>query len=326
MTACTRIVGVFALLLMAAGCFFNAEGLAVDPVLDQGLTDLPGVHDKTLLPDQKPDRPPDTDPDVSIPDSTIDQAPPSDLPPKLDQNTGPDLGPCQDLTLKYAGSQYVNVMSNSVDLTDNFTVAAWVKPTELNTNFEYQVVSRHNHLLASGYILMIKQQVPEFRVYHGLLGTTPSQQSCQCKDLNTKLTQINVWYHLAGSFSAGTARVFLDGKLIKSCTCPKPTVVSHTGGLRVGACSSCFPVNFGFKGLIDDVIVAKTARSAGFDPRQVTSLLPCNKVAARWPFAEGSGQSTASLCGGPGGTLGSVSLSPDFNDPIWIKGTCLADR
>jgi Concanavalin A-like lectin/glucanases superfamily len=318
-------VGVFALLPLAASCFFNAEGSAVDPLHDQGAKDLPVVQDNALLSDQKPDRPPNTDLEVSILDSAIDQTHPSDLPPKLDHNTGPDLGPCQDLTLKYAGSQYVNVLSNSVDLTDNFTVAAWVKPSELNTNFEYQVVSRHSHLLASGYVLMIKQQVPEFRVYHGLL-TATSQQSCHCKDVSTKLTQTNVWYHLAGSFSAKTARLFLNGKLIKSCICPKPTVVSHTGGLRVGACSSCFPVKFGFKGLIDDVVVAKTARSTGFDPRQITSLLPCNKVVARWPFAEVTGQSTASLCGGPGGTLGSISLTPDFNDPIWIKGTCLTDR
>jgi hypothetical protein len=317
-------MGVFAALLMAAGCFFNAEGLATDPILDQGSDDLPISPDKTSLADLKPDRPPDQDPDVSIPDSATDQGPPSDL-FKLDKSTGPDLGPCEDLTLKCAGSQFVDVLSNSVDLTDNFTVAAWVRPSELKLKSEYQIISRHSHLLATGYVLMIKDQVPEFRVYHGLFGP-PADHICHCKDVATKLTQTNTWYHLAGSFSAGTARVFVDGKLIKSCVCKGKTVWSHMGGLRVGACSSCYPVKFGFKGLIDDVIVAKTSRSAGFDPKLVSSLLPCNKLAARWPFSEGSGQSTASLCSGPGGTLGSVALSPDFNDPIWIKGICLIDR
>jgi hypothetical protein len=230
-----------------------------------------------------------------------------------------DTGPCVDIALKYSGGQLVEVVGSAFDMADNFTISAWIKPSELKKNEEYHVVSRHNNTLSSGYVLMVKQQLPEFRVYHSITGG-----GCVCKSTSVKVTKTGSWYHLAGSFSGGTSRLFLDGKLIKSCACKKK-VQSHIGVLRVGSCSSCVGGGYYFKGLIDDVVVAKVARMATFAPQQSSGILPCSVVVTRWPFSEGTGQSVAPSCGGTSAQLGLTSFN-EFSDPAWIKGTCLADR
>jgi hypothetical protein len=301
-----------------AGCTFDASGLQAE---DVGSSDfLPGEAGDFAAGELGGDGPGveggiDMVLDTGGPDGP-DQGPALDT--GTDGDAG-DAGPCVDIALKYAGGQFVDVWTSAHDLTDNFTVSAWIKPSELKKNDEYQLVSRHNHTLKSGYVLLVKQQLPEFRVYHGILGG-----ECACKGSAATVTKVGVWYHLAGSFTGGYARIFLDGKLIKTCTC-KPKVESHSGQLRIGACSSCVTGIFPFKGLIDDVVVAKVARKVSFDPKKITDLVPCSQVVSRWPFSEGKGQTVASQCAGTTAQLGLTTIN-EFSDPAWIKGTCLADR
>ena len=73
-------------------------------------------------------------------------------------------GPCTTGALDFAPDQWVEVVDDSLDLTEALTVEAWARPRAVKD--EYHLVSRHADNLSEGYVLMIKDGLPEFRVYY----------------------------------------------------------------------------------------------------------------------------------------------------------------
>jgi hypothetical protein len=198
-------------------------------------------------------------------------------------------------------------------LLDSFSVGVWLKPSEITDDKEYQLVSRHSHILKLGYVLLIKERHPEFRVYQGLYGT------CHCADTNIELKK-DTWYHLGGSFSAGVARLFLDGKPLSTCSCSDKTVQAAVSPLRLGAASEN-AYSFQFHGILDDVVVTRDVWHAPFTPESLPT--DCANIVARYPFSEGKGLNSLSDCpNGPGLTLGASSS----HAPKWVQTECAADR
>jgi hypothetical protein len=318
-----RVVIVVAAAALAA-CRFDPSGVSASTGADgpppwDGTGDLAAdeLAGDLVAPDSVPDASADGPalPDGPTPDSAVD-AP------------APDQTPCLQWAFEFSGNEWLDVegTDSAFNLQNNFGVAAWVKPSELHPNKEYHVVSRHAHGACTGYVLMIKNQVPEFRVYHGFGGMMPpSCQSCWCNDTGTTVSKTNIWHHLAGSFTQGTARLFLDGKLIKTCSCPGATVASSFIKLRVGV-SAENSTQFHFNGIIDDVLLTDAVWMADFAPKSLPLPPDCANVVGRYPFAEGTGQTTAPDC--PGAPLlrrGGTTVTT-LNDPTWVQTECLADR
>jgi hypothetical protein len=65
---------------------------------------------------------------------------------------------------------------------------------------------------------------------------------------------------------------------------------------------------------------------ADFAPKSLPLPPDCTNVVGRYPFAEGTGQTTAPDC--PGAPLlrrGGTTVTT-LNDPTWVQTECLADR
>lgn len=303
---------------MLAACRFDPSGVGPSSSFDGLVAPDLAVGDLAAGDLAAGDGPGDTGADGPLPND-------GPMPESVLDAPVPDKTPCLDWALQFSGSEWLEAegTDSAFNLQNNFGVAAWVKPSELHPNKEYQVVSRHAHGACTGYVLMIKNQVPEFRVYHGFSGMPPGCKSCWCNDTSTTVSKTNTWHHLAGSFTQGMARLFLDGKLIKTCSCPGASVASSMVKLRVGV-SAENSTQFQFKGIIDDVLLADAVWMADFAPKSLPA--DCTNVVGRYPFAEGTGQTTASDCPGVPFLRRGGSTVTTLNDPTWVQAECLADR
>lgn len=262
----------------------------------------------------------DARPDAPALDLAVD-APAADLPLLPDGPLqAPDLppGPCAQWALRFDGAAWAEVASTAGELrfTDDFTVMAWIRPSRLAASARYHVVSRHADPLA-GYALVVDRQRPELWVFFG-----PAVKPCRCGDPATRLTQVDRWSHLAGSFSAGTARLFVDGRVKATCSCAGTTAGSYYGVLRIGGASVGAAASR-FHGVIDDVWLLSAARTSAFGPASLGSS--CTDVAARYTFSAGVGQVLASDCSGPLAYRGSTAW-PETTDPAWVAAACVNDR
>ncbi len=230
-------------------------------------------------------------------------------------------GPCMTGALDFSPDSWVEVADDSLDLTDDFSVMAWVLPREVSG--EHQIVSRHDDGASEGYVLMIKDQLPEFRVYFADDSGPPSH--CDCKKSGEELTA-DEWVHLAGSFSGGTSRLYRDGVLIETCACQDicsgtcdGDVASHGGPMAIGIESSRLD-RFAADGLIDDVHVLASPLAASFDPRESAACAADSLLLFR--FEPPVGQELTSGCdSGVTGRLGSES-GADLNDPSEVDAAC----
>ena len=244
-----------------------------------------------------------------------------------DARTGdPDGGgPCMTGALDFSPDEWVLVSHPSLDLTDDFTVEAWVRPRAVNN--EYHIVSRHDDGASEGYVLMIKDRVPEFRVYFADDSGPPSH--CDCKSSGADLVD-DEWVHIAGSFSGGTSYLFEDGVLSETCDCQdtcsgtcEGDVASYGGSLAIGIEASRLD-RFAVDGLIDDVHLLGSPTTSSFEPLAAAACDTDTLLLLR--FEPPVGQVLTSGCGAAAtGRLGSES-GADLNDPAEVDTACPPSR
>lgn len=71
----------------------------------------------------------------------------------------------------------------------------------------------------------------------------------------------NRWYHVAGTWDASTAKLYINGSQVKSVTNSVGAVRNVSGPLLLGAQQTSFP-NYYFDGRIDEVYLFKRALTA----------------------------------------------------------------
>ena len=234
----------------------------------------------------------------------------------------PDAGgPCMTGALDFSPDEWVQVSHASLDLTDDFAALAWVRPRSVDN--EYHIVSRHDDSASEGYVLMIKDRQPEFRVYFPDDSGPPSR--CECKKDGEEVTA-DEWVHLAGSYAGGSAYLFKNGVLIETCKCEDlcgegctGPVASYGGPMTVGIEASRLD-RFAADGLIDDVHVRGSPLTAPFEPLQAAACAAESLLLFR--FESPVGQELTSGCGAAAtGRLGSES-GADLNDPDEVDASC----
>lgn len=147
----------------------------------------------------------------------------------------------------------------SLDITDELTISAWVKLDDLGeVDKEYAIVSHHDYLNETGYYLYYKHDFSlgptfQFRVYdedgaqHAK--TTPSEINLSA----------GTWYHVAGTYDKSTVKVYVNG-IEGDISTPTEYPLKETNKpLRIGmaAYDSLFELN----GHIDDITIWKKSLS-----------------------------------------------------------------
>ncbi len=233
----------------------------------------------------------------------------------------PDGGACTTGALDFTPDQWVEVSDDSLDLTNDFAVEAWARPREVSG--EHHIVSRHDSAASEGYVLMIKDSLPEFRVYFA--DDQGPASHCDCT-IEGEEVAVDQWVHLAGSFSDGTAYLFKDGALIETCDCAERCsgtcvgeVASYAGPMTIGIEASRRD-RFGADGLIDDVHLRAGALTTSFEPRDAAAC--AGDTVLQFRFESPVGQELTSGCGAAvTGRLGSES-GADLNDPTAVSAAC----
>jgi hypothetical protein len=249
-------------------------------------------------------------------------------PPIIDGGSGDDGGggdddgggPCMTGALDFSPDDWVEVDDDSLDLSNDFTVEAWVRPREVSG--EYHIVSRHDDGASQGYVLMIKDSLPEFRLYFADDSGPPSR--CECKKSGEEVAA-DTWVHLAGSFSDGDAYLFKNGVLLEICDCAElcgncvGDAAPYGGPMTIGIEASRLD-RYAADGLIDDVHVLGRALTASFEPLQ--AAVCATETLLLFRFESPVGQELSSGCGAAAtGRLGSEA-GADLNDPDQVDVSC----
>lgn len=233
----------------------------------------------------------------------------------------PDGGSCTTGALDFVPEQWVEVSDDSLDLTNGFAVEAWVLPRKVD--HERHIVSRHDNAASEGYLLLIKDGIPEFRTY--FTDDSGPASHCDCRDEGEEVAA-DQWVHLAGSFSDGTSTLFVNGALVETCVCQdlckgtcEGDVASYAGPLAIGIEATRLDRSE-VDGLIDDVHLLAAPLTASFDLDLAATCTDDTLLLFR--FEPPVGQELASECGvSATGRLGSA-LDADLNDPTAVDVAC----
>lgn len=144
--------------------------------------------------------------------------------------------------------------STGLNITNAITLAAWIKPTDWNSNRRIiQKGSSDNQyrLLAEGGVLKFALQ--------------------NVGQVTAALPTTGVWHHVAGTYDGQNIRLWVDGVNVATTTnTAVATIGTTTNALLVGAKTSTSPVaGDSFSGLIDDVRIYARA----LDESQIKALV-----------------------------------------------------
>ncbi|MBI5302390.1 MAG: LamG domain-containing protein [Chloroflexi bacterium] len=180
------------------------------------------------------------------------------------------------------------------------TIEAWVRPAINNADGLVIVGSDDNF----GWSLELNNGRASFWV-----ATNLGWQLAQ----NTTSLVAGQWYHVAATYSAGSARVFVNGV---GSTARSVGTLTQGPWLQFGGLIG-YPY---FTGALDEIRISNALRyTANFTP-PTAPFTPDANTLGLWQFNEGAGQTARDAsASGNAATLG-TSTSPDSADPIWISG------
>jgi len=136
--------------------------------------------------------------------------------------------------------------SNSLNLSDAFTLSAWVNPSEAFSDFRAILVKNYTYYFYADVSGYCGDGTP-------LAGFDQATSNVVCQ--STALTP-NTWTHLAATYNGSTITLYRDGLPVAVANASGP-LTPTPGTLQIGASQ------YGeyFKGMIDEVRIYKTALS-----------------------------------------------------------------
>jgi hypothetical protein len=187
--------------------------------------------------------------------------------------------------------------------TGTQTIEAWVRP---DTNNQNALVVFHSDN-TTGWSLELNNGQATFWV------ANPNGTWRFARNTNVTLTA-NTWYHIAATYSAGTARVYVNGNQGASASVG---TISQGPMLRLGGISG-FPF---FNGQIDEVRISDVVRYSSAFTRPTAPFVTDSNTLALYHLNESSGQIASDSSGrGYTLTLGS-GASADSADPAWLTSS-----
>jgi len=157
--------------------------------------------------------------------------------------------------------------SNSLDLSNAFTLSAWVNPSQAFTDFRAILVKNYSYYLYANAAGYCGDGTP-------LSGFEQPTSNIVCQ--STSLVP-NTWTHLAATYNGSTLTLYRDGLPVAVANA-SGALAPTAGSLQIGASQ------FGefFKGMIDEVRIYKTALNDSdiLTIFQQDSIVPVPTVAA----------------------------------------------
>ena len=193
---------------------------------------------------------------------------------------------------------------SSLDLTDNFTIEAWIKPYSFS--FDAGIVSKYQELGHKGYVLRLANAEPYNRInFRGVLGST--------------LLQAKKWYHVVAVVKNGIAYLYLNGTLDGSGSFGD--IVVNEDILTIGVDYLQSPRYF--HGLIDDVRIYNKPLTQAEILSNYLGNVVTDGLVSWWKFNEGTGNTAYDSADNNNGTIhGATHISYlTSSTPIWINAT-----
>jgi VCBS repeat-containing protein len=141
-------------------------------------------------------------------------------------------------------TQFVSIADDdSLDLTDAFTIAGWIKPGKLGTQY---LVKKAVHDGTNGYELSLSSSG---KVFFRINQTTYPDDRYRINSLTSYPIDGNTWMHVTAIYSGGTMKLYIDGvQEGGEVTAPAPEV--NTLPLTLGTQATSMRY---FQGAMDDV-------------------------------------------------------------------------
>ncbi|HEX08424.1 MAG TPA: LamG domain-containing protein, partial [Thermoplasmatales archaeon] len=214
--------------------------------------------------------------------------------------------PKNGYSLYFDGSNdYVDCGNDSsLDLTDNFTIEAWINPYSFS--FDAGIVSKYQELGHKGYVLRLANAEPYNRInFRGVLGST--------------LLQAKKWYHVVAVVKNGIAYLYLNGTLDGSGSFGD--IVVNEDILTIGVDYLQSPRYF--HGLIDDVRIYNKPLTQAEILSNYLGNVVTDGLVSWWKFNEGTGNTAYDSADNNNGTIhGATHISYlTSSTPIWINAT-----
>lgn len=260
---------------------------------------------------------PSGQPDSSAP------APPA---PSATSDAGPEASTpipvCTDPALSFDGVDDLATVPDdaALDLTSDFTVEAWIKPSAKATGaVQMDIVSHHDAAGSRGWVLLVVSGRVELVVWGTDIG---GAKGYSAGNQGAAYVVPGKWAHVAGTLSGGVLRVYYDGALRDSqtlgITFGRDT---FTGALRFGRAAGAEDSRF--QGQLDDVRLSNIARYTGnFAAKPVAALGTDDSTVAAWRFDEPSG----SVLVDTSKHNHDGSLAPDKTAATRVASPCIMDR
>ena len=150
-------------------------------------------------------------------------------------------------------NDYVTIPdSNSIRISGDITISAWIKTSELR--YLDPIISKGPGDHSFGYYLGTGTGYPPHQASFQLHPT--GEQGFDLHSVET--LSAGTWYHIVGTRSGTTAKIYIDGELSNTVTCFSGPIRTNTYPLDFGAHYSYSAL---FKGVIDEVRIYNRALS-----------------------------------------------------------------
>jgi hypothetical protein len=116
---------------------------------------------------------------------------------------------------------------------------------------------------------------------------------------------LNTWNHVAGTFDNGVMRLYVNGIAVATSTAPFTSLAGSTNEITIGEDPSIITAEY-FNGMIDDVRIWTTARTASEISTNMTNCLVGNEAGLKnyWKLFENSGTKILDIVTNSVGTMG----------------------
>jgi hypothetical protein len=196
-------------------------------------------------------------------------------------------------------NDYIEIADdNSLDLTNNYTIEAWIKPTHFNAR--NGIVSKYQTPSADGYYLRLNPDSPHTGLNFDGMQTANG------------ILEANKWYHVAAVNDNGTRKLYLNGEL-QSLSGTANTVQSNDDKLCIGV--DYLEQARHFHGEIDEVRLWNIARTES-EIRENINLTSTGMepgLISYWQFNASSGTFAEEPVSGNNGTL------KNMHDNDWVS-------
>ena len=170
---------------------------------------------------------------------------------------GIDMGDGVKRSLSFDGvDDYVNIPDDdTLDITDEITIMAWIKPASTNSNWP-TVIAKWS---GSSYY-----ELYWFGIQNNKVGAEVTTDDGNFyRETTTDVVTLDEWQHLAMSYDSSTSifRIYRNGNLIQGWTDVSGTISTSNEDLTIGVVKRSLNQHY-FNGLIDEVKIYSCALSA----------------------------------------------------------------